>query len=319
VRRRDLLAAGTGLAVVSACGHAAAPPASTGASGRASSAAGVDEIAGWSPPPIPLAELKRLYEYDQTAALGATLNDRVDEAGIRFEDLNYANGRGGQTTASVVSPLPVSTRRLPGVVFAHGGGSGIGRTTWLAEAKALVGRGMVAALPEVPFQVNGDPAHDSELIVHAVVAQRRALDLLARRSDVDPGRLGFVGHSWGATQAQILAGIDARLAAVIVVSGGEGFSRFLYRYLHPAAGRGYLDALSRFDGGRYTALPGKRAVLLQFGRHDENTPVADQDALADRTAGNHQRKDYDAGHDLVGLPAAVADRQAFLRSVLHLR
>jgi dienelactone hydrolase len=312
------LAAGAGLAVVSACGRAAAPPTSTAGSSRASSAAG-DDLAGWSPPPIPTAELKRLYEYDQTAALGATLNDRVDEAGIRFEDLNYANGRGGQTTASVVSPLPVSTKRLPGVVFAHGGGSGIGRTTWLAEAKALAGRGMVAALPEVPFEVNGDPAHDSELIVHAVVAQRRALDLLARRSDVDPGRLGFVGHSWGATQAQILAGIDARLAAVAVVSGGDGFSRFLYRYLHPTAGRAYLDALSRFDGGRYVVLPGKRVVLLQFGRHDENTAPADRDALADRTAGSHQRKDYDAGHDLVGFPAAVTDRQAFLRSVLHLR
>jgi dienelactone hydrolase len=157
------------------------------------------------------------------------------------------------------------------------------------------------------------------MIVNAVVAQRRALDLLARRSDVDKARLGFVGHSWGAVQADILAGIESRLAAVVVVSGGSRFSRFLYGYLHPAEGRNYLDSLSRFDGAWYVGLPGKRSVLLQFGRSDTTVAAAERDELTALTTGTHERKDYDAGHDLLTVAAAVTDRQAFLHSVLRMR
>jgi dienelactone hydrolase len=321
VRRRDLFRAGLagfGLAVAAACDRAKpAPPAAAGPS-LATSPSG-SPLDRYSPPPIQPAELKKLFEYDSTAALNATLTDRGDEAAIRVEELTFANGKGGNSVGYVLSPLPPSGSRLPGVVFAHGGGSGIGRTTWLAEAKVLVKRGMVAVLPEVPLTLSGKAAQDSALVVHAVVAQRRALDLLARRSDVDAGRLGFVGHSWGAMQGQILAGVEPRLAAIVVAAGADRFSRFLYNYLHPAEGLAYVEALSRFDGSRYVALGGKRTILLQYGRRDETFLPVDQNALAEQTAGNHERKDYDTGHDLVGFQPAVADRQAFLRSVLHVK
>jgi dienelactone hydrolase len=55
-----------------------------------------------------------------------------------------------------------------------------------------------------------------------VVNARRALDLLAARRDVDPGRLGLVGFSLGAQTAAILAGDDSRLKAIGIVAGRGG-------------------------------------------------------------------------------------------------
>ena len=164
----------------------------------------------------------------------------------------------------------------------------------------------------------GDPAGDSNLLINTVVAQRRGLDLLARRSDVDATRLAFLGHSWGGMQAQILTGVEPRLSAVAVIAAGSRFSQYLASSTRTANPIAYLDALTRFDGARYVRVPGKRSMLLQFGKRDTVLPAAQFDELAELTAGAKERKDYEAGHDLIGFAPAVADRLAFLRKVLRL-
>lgn len=49
-----------------------------------------------------------------------------------------------------------------------------------------------------------------------------ALDILAARSDVDPSRLGCIGHSLGAKEALYLAAFDQRITAVVSSEGGIG-------------------------------------------------------------------------------------------------
>jgi dienelactone hydrolase len=46
---------------------------------------------------------------------------------------------------------------------------------------------------------------------------QRALDVLQRRSDVDPDRIGVVGLCWGGMQAWTLAALDDRVRAVCPV------------------------------------------------------------------------------------------------------
>jgi pimeloyl-ACP methyl ester carboxylesterase len=49
-----------------------------------------------------------------------------------------------------------------------------------------------------------------------------ALDILAARSDVDPARIGCIGHSLGAKEALYLAAFDQRIRAVVSSEGGIG-------------------------------------------------------------------------------------------------
>ena len=61
--------------------------------------------------------------------------------------------------------------------------------------------------------------------VESVLDTRRALDLLAARHDVDPHRLGIVGHSLGGGVVAATAGADDRPAAVVLMApvGGPHF------------------------------------------------------------------------------------------------
>jgi hypothetical protein len=49
-----------------------------------------------------------------------------------------------------------------------------------------------------------------------------AVDILAARSDVDPNRIGCIGHSLGAKEALYLAAFDQRIRAVVSSEGGIG-------------------------------------------------------------------------------------------------
>ena len=51
-----------------------------------------------------------------------------------------------------------------------------------------------------------------------------AVDILAARSDVDPGRIGCIGHSLGGKEALYLAAFDPRITAAVSSEGGIGLT-----------------------------------------------------------------------------------------------
>ena len=51
-----------------------------------------------------------------------------------------------------------------------------------------------------------------------------AVDILAARSDVDPRRIGCIGHSLGAKEALYLAAFDPRITAAVSSEGGIGLT-----------------------------------------------------------------------------------------------
>ena len=53
-----------------------------------------------------------------------------------------------------------------------------------------------------------------------MVAVRRAVDLLRAGREVDPNRIGLVGWSLGARVGAVTAGVEPRLHAVVLMSGG---------------------------------------------------------------------------------------------------
>ncbi len=130
----------------------------------------------------------------------------------------------GRVNAFVI--VPRGGGRHPAVLFLHG--SGGNREDLLLTAAELAARGFVTMTISQP----NDAATFRPLVVNA----RRALDVLAARTDVDPKRLGLVGFSLGAQTAAILAGDEPRLKAIGIVSGrGTAVTTYWIRKAHAHA------------------------------------------------------------------------------------
>ena len=150
------------------------------------------------------ATLKRQFDYATKAPLDAQEKLLYEREGVKVYDLTYASPKGGRVTAYLV--VPAAKGPHAGLVFGHWGQGN--RTEFLPEATLYARAGAASVLIDYPWarpapwrrplKQENDPEGDHALFVQAVIDLRRGLDLLAAREGVDPKRLGYVGHSFGA-------------------------------------------------------------------------------------------------------------------------
>ncbi len=106
------------------------------------------------------------------------------------------------------------------------------------------------------------------------------MDLLVARAEVDPKRIGYVGHSLGANYGAILAGVEKRIKAFVLMTGSPSETENLRSSERPdiVATREstpkhvferYLKIMAPLDAGQYVAHAQPAALLFQFGREDE--------------------------------------------------
>ncbi|SRR5579883_1150037 len=158
----------------------------------------------------------------------------------------------------------------------------------------------------------------------AVEAARRAIDLLAKRSDVDPTRLGVWGQANGAVAAGLLMDVDPRPRVVILQSGAYDMTRFwpqarwftklsILRQVWPS--KRVLKERSVIE-----RLPPRLncKVLILHGEEDRSAPVNQAEQLAaalqERGASVKTRYFPDANHRLG--PRAYTEVVDFLRENL---
>ena len=169
-------------------------------------------------------ELRRVFDYDQNAPLDVKEVAVIDRNGIRIHDITYASPKGGRVTAYLVEPA--GRGRFAGVVFGHWGYGT--RTEFLPEAMLYARAGVVSLLVDdldvrpAPWRRSA-PGTEPEAVrnnfIQSVVDLRRGIDLLRARSDVDPNRIAYVGHSSGAHWGAILSAVDRRLKTVVLMAG----------------------------------------------------------------------------------------------------
>ncbi|MHB8382908.1 MAG: alpha/beta hydrolase family protein [Candidatus Binataceae bacterium] len=157
----------------------------------------------------------------------------------------------------------------------------------------------------------------------AVAAARKALDLLAARPDVDPGRIAVWGLGNGAVAAGLLMDYDSRPRALILQSGAydmlslwpETTLRTKLAILHEVwpskrvlAERSVIQHLPKRLGC---------SVLILHGKSDQANPVSQAQDLASalRERGAHVETHYfPQGHRLGS--RVTPDLRAFLRDNL---
>src|SRR5262249_25560527 len=169
--------------------------------------------------------------------------------------------------------------RLASVVLLHGAGGT--RSDFLPYAVQLADRGFVALTLTAPSSVTKIPPNsgpratlhrEAALAIDDVVAVRRAVDLLRARPDVAHRRIGLVGWSAGARTGAVLAGVEPRIRAFVLMSAGAvpvgAYVQAVPRWLRPDV----RSTLTPIDPLRWIARARRGTVFLEDGRQDEVVP-----------------------------------------------
>lgn len=272
------------------------------------------------PKPMPKRDL---FGYDRTAALalrdGGIVNHHYP---IKIHDVSYASPKGGRVTAYLVEPPGKGP--FAGVVYLHGTGGT--RLELLPQATWLSARGAVALAIDSPFARSPKPQIPSgipglqkqrDLEAQTIVDLRRAVDVLQSVPTVDDDRIGFVGYSSGAKSGAILAGVEHRIRAFDLMSGGAA-PVTAYTRAAPQKLRARLAAiLGDVDPLRYVRHAAPARLFFQDGRLDEVVPRALLLDLFDVASRPKRLRWYPAGHDLNN--AAYADQLTWLARTLGVR
>jgi dienelactone hydrolase len=205
-----------------------------------------------------------------------------------------------------------------GMLYLHG--SETDRDDLLDEAMAMATGGVASIVMDAPWVREGEargseagnyfaPDEEVAMMERVVTDLRAAIDVLVRDAGVDPERIGFMGHSWGASTGAILAAVDERPIAFALVTGRPSWTDYLrseedgqlasiVSILEPAEWDAYLDALAPFDATAH--LPGTDGseLLLQFGTADDVVTPDAADAFARAAPEGTTVQTYDAGHVL---------------------
>jgi dienelactone hydrolase len=267
------------------------------------------------------------YAYDRNAPLELTTDDTQEDAGIRTDEISFRAGD-RVVRASLVHPAQPAGK-VPGVLFVHwlGDPATTNRTEFLADAKWLARRGVVSLVPDEPwsqahwFDLVRSTQTDERDSVAEVIALRRSLDVLLATPGVDPDRIAYVGHDFGAMYGALLAGADSRVSYAVFMAPTVTLAEWflLDTKRPPADPSAYLLQMNAFDIPAALARSTFRASLLQFAAHDEYVPAAKARAFADAVPSvDRTVHTYDTDHALA-LDAATDDRREWLAAHLGVR
>jgi dienelactone hydrolase len=249
-------------------------------------------------------ELVSLFDYDPLAPLDIQERSVSSQDGVQVHDISYASPRGSRVTAYLI--VPAADGPFAGVIFLHWAAGN--RDEFLNEASQIARLGAVCILLDAPFRRPGySELTADQMYIQTVIELRRAVDLLASRPDVDINRLGYVGHSFGATMGGVLSGVEKRISAYVLMAG------------HPRISSAEFEAPPsdpRLDAIHYIGHASPSALFFQFAERDEY--ITREAALRFYEAGSDPKtiQWYDASHELND--QARLDRIAWLSRQLGL-
>ena len=265
-----------------------------------------------------------LLAYDRSVAFDLKEASTKEQEGAVVSDLNYAAyaPRHGRIKAYLVKPKGAGP--FAGVLFFHWLGRPKGdRSQFLDEAVTLAKQGAVSLLIQGYFPWSEPPTDarsDRQRIIDQTIEVRRALDVLLSQKEVDPRRVAYVGHDYGAMYGGIVAGVERRAKTYVLMAAPGNFSDWSLKYWPATAAAGrdiYQQSVEELDPIRYVSRARPASLLFQFANVDEFIPKAVAKAFFDQASEPRQVKWYDADHAL-NIEAARNDRHEWLTRQLGL-
>jgi dienelactone hydrolase len=236
----------------------------------------------------PLPDPTRKVPPDQII-FGDTLID-----GIRRIKLSYASEKSDMVPAYLLIPVNL-TKPVPGILCLHqtteigkGEPAGIGGNPNLDYAYELAERGYITLAPDYPNfgDYKFDPYTNGyeSATMKGIWNHMAAIDLLQSLPDVDPERIGCIGHSLGGHNSLFLAAFDRRIKAVVTSCGFTSFFKYYNGNLTGWSHKGYMPRIASaynkdpnrmpFDFSEILAAIAPRPVFINAPLHDSNFEVS---------------------------------------------
>lgn len=262
-----------------------------------------------------------MFDYDAQLPLDYKEHECKTQDRVNVCEISYASPHGGRVSALLL--IPEYDPPLAGILFMHP--SGTDRYAFLKEASIFTQGGCAALLIDAPYArqpvrpVFSFTEKDRDDLIQATVDLRRGIDLLLSRPDIDPGRIGCVGFSYGASAVAMLTGAENRIKATILWAASSNLTDFLRGQAKSVSEdrlKGFLDAMQVIDPIHHVGQASPSSILFQNGRFDKNAPEKDVKALFGAASEPKQMAWYDAGHHLDG--KACQDRYEWMREQLDL-
>ena len=279
------------------------------------------------------ADLLRHFDYDQKAPLDIKEAGVEQRGDVAVHDISYASPKGGRVPAYLV--VPKGKGPFAAVIWGHWympGSEFLNRKEFLEEAIALAPSGVVSLLIDGPIARPGfvrdpDPLGELQIQqrVQAILDMQRGADLLLARSDVDPKRLAYVGHSYNAATGAFLSGIDKRFKAFVLMAGNLSDEvdmktkefQDIRKQVGPEKFDAFFAKYAWADQGKYVAHAAPAAVFLQFATKEDFLTPDHVRQYYPIVSEPKSMKFYEAPHALNA--EARKDRIAFLVKELSLK
>ncbi|MGE5205605.1 MAG: alpha/beta hydrolase family protein [Chlamydiota bacterium] len=281
--------------------------------------------------PAPPPDAAQVFAYNTKASLEFQEKSMEQVHGIKVEDVSYTSPKGGGVPAFLI--VPPGKGPFAGLVFVHWGQGD--RSEFLAEAVMLAHAGAESLLIDAPYNRPGAPVMDTfthpeierDGYIQLVVDVRRGVDLLLSRPEVDGKRIGYVGHSLGATWGGPLAAADKRIRALVLMgglptitdfSGNDYISTVVHKAYTPEQIATYVKVISPVNPERFVKQSAPATLFFQFARHDRYITPRFAREYFDAAAQPKRQKFYFCSHEFND-PAALMDRDQFLEKELGLK
>lgn len=172
--------------------------------------------------------------------------------------ITFDSGDGDSVPAYLFVPagvLPKGHARRPAVLCLHqtvaigkAEPAGLGGKINMHYAAELAGRGFITLAPDYPgfgdYHIDPYTMGYVSATMKGIRNHRRAVDLLASMPEVDPRRIGVIGHSLGGHNALFLAVFEPRIAAVVTSCGFTSFHKYKGGDLTGWSHRGYMPRIA---------------------------------------------------------------------------
>lgn len=238
-----------------------------------------------------------LPPHDPRLALDMQVAETVQTPAFTRLRISYVAEPGDRVPAYLLLPA-ARAGRVPAMLCLHqttaigkGEPAGLGGLENLHYAQELAARGYVALAPDYPNF--GDYRYDAyahgyvSATMKGIVNHRRAVDLLQSLPEVDPARIGCLGHSLGGHNTLFVAAFDERIRVAVSSCGFTAFPRYMGGDLHGWSHAGYMPRILElyaadparmpFDFTEVLGALAPRPVFINAPRGDDNFDVGGVD------------------------------------------
>jgi len=231
---------------------------------------------------------------DKKLPLDVRITEEVKTDKYTRKLLTFAASPGNRASAYLLIPHE-RPGKVPAVLCLHGTQLKLGKAVAVGlgpkqdrgYAHHLAERGYVTIAPDYPFMggYDFDPYANgfASATMLGIVNHRRAVDLLQSLPEVDPERIGVIGHSLGGHNSMFVAAFDERIRCVVSNCGFCSFPTYMKGDLKGWASQYYMPRLRTefalnpakvpFDFTEVVAALAPRAFLASAPLRDHNFDV----------------------------------------------